>query len=209
MGVMEPIYGSTRPRWVEILLSPTITISLVLILVYVIVGVAAGNLLDPLQLIPLVGVLVQCDNPLPIFPWTILTAIFLHVSPIHLASNLVFLLLFGFILQEQVSKTKWLATFFITGAIGSVSFVLWDVAGYALTGFPNLNSLPDCAVGASGAVYGIIGTAVGLRGAIILILLFGLDIFAGGGTPAHLGGLAAGLVLRHYWSLAKRPFEGI
>jgi membrane associated rhomboid family serine protease len=206
---MEPAYGSTRPRWVEILLSPTIAVSIVLILVYLIVGVAAGNLLEPLQPIPLVDLLVQCDNPLPIFPWTILTAIFLHVSPVHIASNLVFLLLFGFILQEQVPKSKWLATFFITGVVGSVSFVLWDVAGYALTGFHNPNSFPDCAVGASGAVYGIIGTAVGLRGAIILILLFGLDIFAGGGTPAHLGGLAAGLALRQYWSLARRPFGGI
>jgi len=205
---MEPVSGSTEHRWVELLRSPTLIISVILVVVYVAVGIAAGSLLDPIQPVTVVYLLMQCDNPTPIFPWTILTTIFLHANILHIASNLIFLLFFGFILEEQVSKSQWIMTFFITGLVGSISFVGYDFAGYILTGAPNSSSW-DCAVGASGAVYGIMGTAVGLKIVILLIFLLGLNIFAGGGTPAHLGGLVAGLVLRNYWSLGNRPFRGI
>ena len=205
---MEPVSGSTEHRWVELLRSPTLIISVILVVVYVTVGIAAGSLLDPIQPVTLVYLLMQCDNPTPIFPWTILTTIFLHANILHIASNLLFLLFFGFILEEQVSKSQWIMTFFLTGLVGSISFVGYDFAGYVLTGAPNSSSW-DCAVGASGAVYGIMGTAVGLKIVILLIFLLGLNIFAGGGTPAHLGGLVAGLVLRNYWSLGSRPFRGI
>jgi len=205
---MEPVSGSTEPRWLELLRSPTLIISVILVVVYVTVGIAAGSLLDPIQPVPVVYLLMQCDDPAPIFPWTILTTIFLHANILHIASNLLFLLFFGFILEEQVSNSKWIMTFFLTGLVGSVSFVGYDFAGYILTGAPNSSSW-DCAVGASGAVYGIMGTAVGLKIVILLIFLLGLNIFAGGGTPAHLGGLVAGLVLRNYWSLGNRPFRGI
>jgi len=205
---MEPVSGSTEHRWVELLRSPTLIISVILVVVYVTVGIAAGSLLDPIQPVTVVYLLMQCDNPTPIFPWTILTTIFLHANILHIASNLLFLLFFGFILEEQISKSQWIMTFFITGLVGSISFVGYDFAGYILTGAPNSSSW-DCAVGASGAVYGIMGTAVGLKIVILLIFLLGLNIFAGGGTPAHLGGLVAGLVLRNYWSLGNRPFRGI
>jgi len=184
-------------------------ISVVLVVVYAIVGIAAGSLLDPIQPVPVVYLLMQCDDPAPIFPWTILTTIFLHANFLHIASNLLFLLFFGFVLEEQVYKSQWITTFFITGLVGSISFVAYDFTGYLLTGLPNPNSVPDCAVGASGAVYGIMGTAVGLKIMILLIFLLGLNIFAGGGTPAHLGGLVAGLVLRNHWSIGDRPFRGI
>ena len=205
---MEPVSGSTEPRWLELLRSPTLIISVILVVVYVTVGIAAGSLLDPIQPVPVVYLLMQCDDPAPIFPWTILTTIFLHANILHIASNLLFLLFFGFILEEQVSNSKWIMTFFLTGLVGSISFVGYDFAGYILTGAPNSSSW-DCAVGASGAVYGIMGTAVGLKIVILLIFLLGLNIFAGGGTPAHLGGLVAGLVLRNYLSLGNRPFRGI
>jgi membrane associated rhomboid family serine protease len=166
-----------------------------------------GNLFDPLASGSIgLYLLVQCDAPAPIFPWTVLTAIFLHASILHIASNVFFLLFFGFILEEQVSKSRWVTTFFITGLVGSLGFVGYDVLGYLLSGGP---PTIDCAVGASGAVYGIMGTAVGLKVVILLIFLLGLDIFAGGGGPAHLGGLIAGLILRRYWSLAGGTFRGI
>ncbi len=197
--------GSRRIR--AILRSPTVVFSLVLVAVYVIIGVIVGNFFEPIQLQNIfVDLLVQCDAPTPIFPWTVLTAIFLHASILHIASNVFFLLFFGFILEEQVSKSRWVTTFFITGLVGSLGFVGYDVLGYLLSGgTPTL----DCAVGASGAVYGIMGTAVGLKVVLLLIFLLGLDIFAGGGGPAHLGGLVAGLILRRYWSLGGGSFRGI
>jgi membrane associated rhomboid family serine protease len=205
---MESAAESSRSRGIQrILQSPTVIFSIILIAIYVVIGAIVGNLFDPLASGSIVlDLLVQCDAPTPIFPWTVLTAIFLHASILHIASNVFFLLFFGFILEEQVSKSRWVTTFFITGLVGSLGFVGYDVLGYLLSGGP---STIDCAVGASGAVYGIMGTAVGLKVVILLIFLLGLDIFAGGGGPAHLGGLIAGLVLRRYWSLAGGTFRGI
>src|SRR3989449_11478540 len=190
-----------------ILRSPTVIFSLILVAVYIIIGAIVGNFFEPIQLQNIfVDLVVQCDVPTPIFPWTILTAIFLHASILHIASNVFFLLFFAFILAEQVSKSRWVTTFFITGLVGSLGFVGYDVLGYLLSGgTPTI----DCAVGASGAVYGIMGTAVGLKVVILLIFLLGLDIFAGGGGPAHLGGLVAWLILRRYWSLGGGTFRGI
>jgi membrane associated rhomboid family serine protease len=204
---MESASESTGSRWAKILQSPTVIFSLILVAVYVVVGTIVGNIFQPLfSGSILLDLLVQCDAPTPIFPWTVLTAIFLHANILHIASNVFFLLFFGFILEEQVSKSRWVMTFFITGLVGSLGFIGYDVLGYVLSGgTPTL----DCAVGASGAVYGIMGTAVGLKVVILLIFLLGLDIFAGGGGPAHLGGLIAGLVLRRYWSLAGGSFRGI
>jgi membrane associated rhomboid family serine protease len=197
--------GSRRIR--AVLRSPTVIFSLVLVAVYIIIGAVVGNFFDPIQVQNIfVDLVVQCDVPTPIFPWTVLTAIFLHASILHIASNVFFLVFFGFILEEQVSKSRWVTTFFITGLVGSLGFVGYDVLGYLLSGgTPTI----DCAVGASGAVYGIMGTAVGLKVVILLIFLLGLDIFAGGGGPAHLGGLVAGLILRRYWSLGGGSFRGI
>ncbi len=205
---MESSSESTRPTGIErILQSPTVIFSIILVVVYVVIGAIVGNFFDPLASGNIIlDLLVQCDAPTPIFPWTVLTAIFLHASILHIASNVFFLLFFGFILEEQVSKSRWVTTFFITGLVGSLGFVGYDVLGYLLSGGP---PTIDCAVGASGAVYGIMGTAVGLKVVILLIFLLGLDIFAGGGGPAHLGGLIAGLVLRRYWSLSGRSFRGI
>jgi membrane associated rhomboid family serine protease len=195
--------------------SPTIIITLIIIAVYLIVGTAVGDYANPITTGDLKGNLLvigleQCDGPLPIFPWTVLTTIFLHANPLHIVSNLPFLLFFGFILEERVTKSQWLTTFFIAGLVGSLGFVALDVASHALTGFPNPNQL-DCAVGASGAIYGVMGTAVGLKVIILLVFLFGLNLFGEslGAAVAHLGGLVVGLVLRSYWSLGNRPFKGI
>ena len=205
---METSSESTEPTVIErVLRSPTLIFSIILVAVYVAIGAIVGNIFDPLASGNIIlDLLVQCDAPTPIFPWTVLTAIFLHASVLHIASNVFFLIFFGFILEEQVSKSRWVMTFFVTGLVGSLGFVGYDVLGYLLSGgTPTI----DCAVGASGAVYGIMGTAVGFKVVILLIFLLGLDIFAGGGGPAHLGGLLAGLILRRYWSLAGGRFRGI
>ena len=179
------------------LTSPTLVFSLILIVIYLAIGVLGGDLVHPL--LPLA--LVQCDGPLPIYPWTLVTSIFLHASIIHIASNVLFLLIFGFILEEQVTKTRWVATFFLTGVAGNLTFVGADLTGFFLTGVPNMNPLTwSCGVGASGAVYGIMGAATGPRGVILIIFIAGLDIFAGGGFFAHIGGLITGLLLRKFWS---------
>ena len=208
--VEQNLLGSESKGWTEYARSPTLIFSIILLVVYVAIAIVVDNFYEPVDFrnrnAILLYVLAQCDAPTPIFPWTLLTAIFLHANPLHLASNLAFLVIFGFILEEQVSKSRWVAAFLITGFAGSLTFAAADLAGYFLAGSPNAY-FPPCGVGASGAVYGIMGTALGLKVVILLIFLLGLDIFAGGGLFAHLGGLLTGLVLRRVWMLGRLPGE--
>ncbi|TMI31363.1 rhomboid family intramembrane serine protease [Candidatus Bathyarchaeota archaeon] len=204
--VTESIQASGKTKSNPYLTSPTLVLSLLLICVYVAIGFLVGDFVSPLLTnSPVLLFLAQCDGPLPIYPWTLVTSIFLHANIIHIASNILFLLLFGFILEEQVTKTRWMTTFFLTGIMGNLTFVGADLAGFFITGFPNSLSL-SCGVGASGAVYGIMGAATGIRGVVLIIFIAGLDIFAGGGFFAHIGGLVTGLVLRKFWSSELKNF---
>jgi membrane associated rhomboid family serine protease len=68
------------------------------------------------------------------------TSMFLHANPTHLGGNILFLLIFGTSLEEQVSKSKWLATYLSSGLAGNIAFLF--LGGNAL------------GVGASGAIWG-------------------------------------------------------
>ncbi len=205
---------SSKKRYAQ---SPTLVFSAVLVAVYVMVGILVGSFTDPigmgmLENSPTVTFMAQCDisrqtpqggylPPFPIFPWTLLTSIFLHASILHIASNVLFLLFFGLILEEHVSRSSWLTAFLVTGLVGNLTFLTYDLALFFGSGAP----VVDCGVGASGSVYGIMGAALGLRGAILIIFLLGLDLFAGGGGPAHIGGLITGIVMRRLWANRAYP----
>lgn len=202
----ENIQASGEKKSNPYLTSPTLILSLILICVYATIALLVGDFVSPLSTnSPVLLVLAQCDGPLPIYPWTLVSSIFLHASIIHIASNILFLLLFGFILEEQVTKTRWVTTFFLTGIAGNLTFVGADITGFFLTGFPNSLSL-SCGVGASGAVYGIMGAATGVRGVVLIIFIAGLDLFAGGGFFAHIGGLVTGVLLRRFWDSQLKNF---
>jgi membrane associated rhomboid family serine protease len=117
------------------------------------------------------------------------TSLFLHANPSHLGGNVLFLLIFGTSLEEQVSRKKWLVTYFASGLAGNIAFLF--LGGDAI------------GVGASGAIFGLLAAAGGWKGLAGMILFIGLNLFAGGGFLAHAGGIVAGLAIRHYW--LKRP----
>jgi len=138
------------------------------------------------------------DNSLVLLrPWTALTAVFLHANISHLFYNLFALALFGFILESIIGTRKFLILFFVAGLIAS------------------LVSLPFYAraLGASGAIFGIIGM-LGMLRPKLMVWVYGmpmpmimalfvwgigdiLGIFAPSGTAniAHLGGLALGIIM--------------
>jgi membrane associated rhomboid family serine protease len=109
----------------------------------------------------------------------------LHANPLHLGGNVRFLLIFGTALEEHVSRQKWLVTFFASGLTGKLFFL-----------FLGENAI---GVGASGAIWGLLATAGGVRGLIGMIFYIGLNLFSRGGFLAHAGGLIAGLMLRYLW----------
>ena len=129
--------------------------------------------------------------------YTLITAIFLHSGIPHLFYNIFGLALFGSILEHIIGSKKFLILFFASGLIAS----LISIPFYARV------------LGASGAIFGILGMLGILRPRltvwlysmpmpmILALFVWGagdvLGIFAPTGTAniAHLGGLAAGVVV--------------
>lgn len=164
--------------------SPSVWMGVILVIIYLILGIAGGDLLS-----------LNYDFAYPLAQvnqavwhgavWMLLTSMFLHANPTHLGGNVLFLLIFGTSLEEQVSTRKWLITYFSSGIVGNIAFMI--LGGDSI------------GVGASGAIWGLLGAAGGLRGLIGMVFYIGLNIFAGGGFLAHAGGLLAGLALRYLW----------
>jgi membrane associated rhomboid family serine protease len=129
--------------------------------------------------------------------WRLLTAMFLHAGPVHLAFNTLALYLFGGLVESALGTARFLAVYLVAGLFASA-------ASFAL-------SPPGAvAVGASGAVFGLLGAwlAFNLRrrslslaqsniqGALLLIginLALGFTV-RGIDNVAHIGGLVAGVV---------------
>ncbi|MAE42433.1 hypothetical protein CMO93_01565 [Candidatus Woesearchaeota archaeon] len=134
-------------------------------------------------------------------PWTLLTAIFLHSGMLHLLYNLLGLILFGLILEHIIGTKKFLKLFFIAGLAAS------------------LVSLPfyDRVLGASGAIFGILGMLAILRPKMTIWLygmpmpmilalfiwaaidIFGIYFPSGTANIAHLAGLAIGIAAGIYF----------
>jgi hypothetical protein len=133
-------------------------------------------------------------------PWTFITSIFLHADFTHIFFNMFALFMFGPYLEGITDKKTYLAIFFISGIIGNI--------GYMITA-PD-SSTPG--LGASGAIYGILGSLAVLRprmlvfiGGIPMPMIFAAFFWAmieffGLFTPgdiahgAHLGGLFFGIL---------------
>ncbi len=88
-------------------------------------------------------------EPTPIPVWlTLLTAIFMHGSIMHLAGNMWFLWIFGDNVEDDMGHVKYLLFYLATGVLASLAFVALNSSGEA--------SLTPC-LGASGAISGVLG----------------------------------------------------
>jgi membrane associated rhomboid family serine protease len=121
--------------------------------------------------------------------WRMITAAFLHYGPLHLALNMLALWWFGAAVEETLGRGRYLAVYLLSGLAGSAGALLLD----PLT--------PT--VGASGAIFGILGAAFVLERqgihvlggaaltviAINLVFTFSISSISIGG---HIGGLIGG-----------------
>ena len=89
--------------------------------------------------------------------WRYLTAIFLHGSITHLAFNLFALLFFGLVLEKLMGSKKFLITFLLSGILANIISV----------------NFYNSSLGASGAIYGIIGATTLLR-PMMMVWAFGV-----------------------------------
>jgi membrane associated rhomboid family serine protease len=122
--------------------------------------------------------------------WRLVTSAFIHASPIHLLFNMLMLWWFGSALETLLGRVRYLGIVMVS--------ILGGAAGALLATQAN-----ELTVGASGAVFGILGAGLVLERRQIMV--FGGGAFAvvalnlalsflipGISIGGHLGGLAAG-----------------
>jgi rhomboid protease GluP len=129
--------------------------------------------------------------------WRLVTSAFLHSGFVHLALNMLSLYFLGSFAEITFGRSRFLALYLISGIAGGLAYLYFG-------------SFNAPAVGASGAIFGLLGGVFGFairrgtfstRNPIIsqLLLLTGLNLFIGFTIPgvsntAHIGGLLGGLV---------------
>lgn len=120
--------------------------------------------------------------------WRVLTAAFLHVGPVHLAFNMVALLIFGSELERSLGRWRFLGLYLVSALGGAAAIQLF--------GDP---SVP--VAGASTAIYGLLGglgvllvaRRQDLRGLLTLLAInVAISFLPGVSLLGHLGGLVAG-----------------
>lgn len=129
--------------------------------------------------------------------WRLVTAMFLHAGLLHIGLNLWVLFDIAPEVEGLFGMSKFVVLYLVTGAFGYIISLWWS---------PMVLS-----IGASGAIMGLIGILIGatfhhgqfgkayrsmLWRWVIYVVIFGL--FFAVDNAAHLGGLAAGIVLGYF-----------
>jgi membrane associated rhomboid family serine protease len=86
-------------------------------------------------------------------PWTAITALFLHAGWLHLAGNMIYLMVFLPVLEDRLGRVGLLLLFLVTGVGGNLAHGL--AAWHDWLGQGGLGIL-----GASGAISGLLGFAL-------------------------------------------------
>jgi membrane associated rhomboid family serine protease len=134
--------------------------------------------------------------------YRLLTSGFLHLDLLHIGSNMLVLFFVGRMLEPTIGRTRFVAIYFVALLAGS---------------FGALVLSPDnSTVGASGAIFGLMGAAFidlrsrgidpwasGIGGLIVLNLILSFSI-AGISIGSHIGGLIAGGLAALIWQQADR-----
>lgn len=143
--------------------------------------------------------------------WTFITSMFMHAGFFHLFVNMLSLLFIGSLVERIIGKKRYFWFYMISGLLAGLFFVLSSPI------FPG--DFDTFAVGASGALFGLVGLLVLLTPNLpvyvmfipipikmkyaapgILVVLWLISI-AGNlpiGNTAHLGGLLTGLAYGIY-----------
>ncbi len=135
--------------------------------------------------------------------WQLITSMFIHASIIHLAGNMLFLLIFGLRGEEMFSLPEYLGIYLVGGLVGNLLSLVFG---------PYFIS-----VGASGAIFSLFGACViynrrsvrqSILGALVYaFFLFFINTGEGVNILAHLGGLAFGLIVGYLLASRRKPHE--
>ncbi len=133
--------------------------------------------------------------------WRMVTSMFLHGSIIHLGFNMYALWIFGPAIERRFGPARYLGLYFAAGLWGSAGALILSPNGYT--------------VGASGAIFGLMGAFVAIArvqgardlggvGAMIGINLVFTFAIPGISIGGHLGGLLGGLACGTAYELIAR-----
>jgi rhomboid protease GluP len=129
--------------------------------------------------------------------WRLLSSMFLHSGIAHLGLNMLSLYFLGAFVEQAFGRGRFLALYLLSGISGGLAYLYFG-------GF----NVP--AVGASGAIFGLLGGVLGYalrrrtfswQNPLIrqLLILLALNLYLGFSisnvsNTAHLGGLAGGFI---------------
>ncbi|MCS7007755.1 MAG: rhomboid family intramembrane serine protease [Thermoleophilia bacterium] len=135
--------------------------------------------------------------------WRLLTAAFLHYGPLHLGMNMLVLWFLGPGVEDYFGHVRFALLYLVAGLAGSAGALLWSPS--ALT------------VGASGAIWGLMGAALvlerrriyvfGGQAMALLLLNVLITLFLPGiSIGGHFGGLVGGVLSAlAFTSLRRSP----
>ena len=171
------------------------------------------------------GALELPDTPIPVY-LTLISAMFMHGSLMHLLGNMLYLWIFGDNLEDAMGHGRYLVFYLLTGVLAGLAHVM-------VTASSGMNPLVPC-LGASGAISGILGgyivlfphrrvrviwlyqvmqvpaiVALGVWFLFQLLSGAGSAGTAGGGVAygAHIGGFIAGVVLVRFFGRPRPALQ--
>jgi rhomboid protease GluP len=140
--------------------------------------------------------------------WRLPSSMFLHSGFVHLAVNMLSLYFLGSFVEEAFGRGRFLALYLLSGVSGGLAYLYFG-------------AFYTPAVGASGAIFGLLGGIFGYslrRGTFSwqnplirqLLILLALNLYIGFSVPvisntAHIGGLVGGTVFG--WLVAPTVFR--
>jgi membrane associated rhomboid family serine protease len=156
-------------------------------------------------------------------PWRLLTSAFLHANVLHILFNLYALFIFGPLLERFLGRLRFLALYLVTAFGGSVGVVaVYQLA--VLTGGASEHWIGTFlrwspALGASGAIFGLLGATLAMRRAlgvqpmqllIVVIANLAFSFFVPGiAWEAHVGGLITGFAIGFAFVRTRRTDQRV
>ncbi len=140
--------------------------------------------------------------------WRLVSSVFLHSGIAHLGFNMLALYFLGSFVEEAFGRARFFALYLLSGVSGGLAYLYFG-------------EFDQAAVGASGAIFGLLGSVLGYslrRGTFSwqnplirqLLILLALNLYLGFSIPnisntAHLGGLAGGFIFG--WLMAPTVYS--
>ena len=206
----EEKHGYTKSRtpsiWKSIFDSPTYVIIIICLILQV---VAFLGLFNPFFDSIYESLVLKANfESIMSRPWTLITHMFLHsqTDMFHILFNMMTLYFFGTYLEKIIGKKLFVIMYLISGIVAALGFVL--IEGNSSIGL----------VGASGAIYGVLGMVAVLdpnlkvyvyfipmkiKYMIVIFALLSIVLMNNDGSliahAAHLSGMVVGLVWGYYY----------